>query len=494
MSQSRHEELLKRANESVFEKESQVKNTQFRQRYHFMAPAYWINDPNGLILINGIYHLFYQHNPYSAEWGEMYWGHAISKDLVHWKHLPIALAPSEEYDRYEKGGCFSGSAVNNNGVLTLIYTGTTSNGQDYQQQQCLAYSSDGIKFTKYEGNPVIGPFPNDGSKDFRDPKVWKHDGLWYLVAGSSKDNCGKALLYQSPDLKNWKYVGVVAESIGELGTMWECPDLFEIGEKHVLMFSPMGMTGRKSLYLTGSMDYRTGKLFWASMGETDWGFDFYAPQSFSDDKGRRIIFGWANGWSWMPWWKDFGPTYQDGWCGAMTLPRTVQICLDGKLKFEPVEELKSLRKESYCVSDKILSEDFPLQLNAGDGISYEMEAEFDLTATDATEIVIAVRCSKNEKTLIRCDLKNAQLVFDRTNSDAYSSGVRKCLLESVSGNTLKLHIFVDTCSVEIFTDDGRTVMSSNIYPQQESTGLYCYTCKGRTKIKDIKTWSLSSIW
>ncbi len=495
MSKTKLEEFLHKADQSVAEMESQVKNTRFRQNYHFIAPAYWLNDPNGLIQFNGNYHLFYQHNPYSAEWGEMHWGHAISKDLVHWQHLRIALAPSEEYDSYEKGGCFSGSAVNDNGILALIYTGTTGDGQDYSQQQCLSYSSDGIKFTKYEGNPVIAHFPADGSRDFRDPKVWKHKDSWYMVVGSCKDDRGKALLYRSPDLKDWDYIGVMAESLGELGTMWECPDFFEIDGKDALMFSPMShLCDRKSLYLTGNMDYRSGKLFWSTMGEIDWGFDFYAPQSFLDDQGRRILIGWANGWNWMPWWKDFGPTGKDGWCGAMSLPRTVHTCPDGKLSFEPVEELKSLRKESYCVTNLVVDSSERFKLGAGDGISYEIEAEIDLNETEASEIGFELRCSKTEKTIVSCDLKNAQLVFDRTASGPYSTGIRRCLLESAAKESIKLQIFVDTCSVEIFADGGRTVMSCNIYPSQESTGLYFYVKNGCAKVNRIEIWGLSSIW
>ena len=494
MDSKKHEEMVQKANLSVLGKEAEVKATRFRQRYHFMAPAYWINDPNGLIHYNGNYHLFYQHHPYSPKWGAMHWGHAISKDLVHWEHLPIALAPSEAYDDHEQGGCFSGSAVDDNGILSLIYTGTSHDGQDFVQRQCLATSTDGISFTKYEGNPVIADPPAEGSKDFRDPKVWKHDSSWYMVTGSCRDGRGKALLHKSPDLKEWEYIGVLAESRGELGAMWECPDFYQLQGKHVLMFSPMGLYDRKVVYLTGDMDYRTGKFFWSTIGETDWGFDFYAPQSFSDDNGRNIIIGWANGWNWMPWWKGFGPTQEDQWCGAMSLPRVVSLCADGRLSFAPVEELKSLREECYTVSDLNVSGESLLQLAAGDGISYEIEAEIDLKTTDAAELGFYLRCSEKEKTTVTCDLKNAQLIFDRSASDTYNSDIRYCPLESASTEVLRLHIFVDTSSIEIFTDDGRTVMSSNIYPSQESTGTYFFVKGGHAKIAEIRTWGLSSIW
>ena len=304
---SSHQELIARANESVAKVKDIVLKNPHRNKYHFMAPAYWLSDPNGLIYFKGEYHMFYQHYPYAPHWGSMHWGHAKSKDLVHWEHLPIALAPSEHYDLDERGGCFSGSAVDDNGTLAVVYTGTVWREGKVIQSQCLATSTDGITFEKYEGNPVIPGPPEDGSADFRDPKVWKHDGKWYVVIGSCKDGKGKALLYRSDDLKKWDYVGVLAESDGSMGTMWECPDFFPLGDKHVLVFSAMGMGEKKTMYLVGNMDYETGKFTWDTCGEVDCGFEYYAPQSFLDDKGRRIMIAWLNAWDWMPWWKTLVP-------------------------------------------------------------------------------------------------------------------------------------------------------------------------------------------
>jgi beta-fructofuranosidase len=167
---------------------------QFRQRYHFMAPSGWMNDLNGLIYWQGRYHLFYQHNPFKPEWGAVHWGHASSRDMVHWRHEPIALAPSEPYDLDEKGeegGCFSGSVVDNDGVLALIYTGAVHAEGKTMQTQCLAESRDGVHFEKHRANPVIACPPETGSRDLRDPKVWRHGDYWYLVAGTCKDGRGK---------------------------------------------------------------------------------------------------------------------------------------------------------------------------------------------------------------------------------------------------------------------------------------------------------------
>ena len=170
-----------------------------RPAYHFLPEKNWINDPNGLIQFNGEYHLFYQHNPVAAVWGNMTWGHAVSLDMVHWKHLPFALLPDQPYD---KDGVFSGCTVNDNGIATILYTGTQP------EVQCIATSSDMWTFSKFSGNPVIAT-PPEGLKTtgFRDPYVWKEADGWYMVLGSGIEGAGGAiLLYHSPDLRQWHYL------------------------------------------------------------------------------------------------------------------------------------------------------------------------------------------------------------------------------------------------------------------------------------------------
>ena len=171
----------------------------------------------------------------------MHWGHAVSEDLVHWEYLPLALAPSESYDDHMRGGCFSGSAIEHDGKLFLMYTGTKNDGNGFEQSQCIAYSEDGIHFEKYEGNPVITAPPNVPKDFFRDPKVWKHDEKYYMICGARKNDFAQALLYCSKDMLHWEFVNVLAESRGEWGYMWECPDIYPLGDKYVLMFSPMGL-------------------------------------------------------------------------------------------------------------------------------------------------------------------------------------------------------------------------------------------------------------
>ena len=297
----------------------------------------------------------------------MHWGHAVSggSDSTG-STCPLALAPSEKLRRpSQQGGCFSGSAIEHDGKLFLMYTGTTNNGKGFEQSQCIAYSEDGIHFEKYEGNPVLTApegFPGDF---FRDPKLWKHEDTYYVVCGANKDGMAQALLYKSQDMFHWEFVNILAESRGEWGYMWECPDFYPIGDKYVLMFSPMGAKERTSVYLVGDFDYQTGKFYYTVSGEIDWGFDYYAPQSFLSPDGRRIIVGWANAWDWMPFWKDWGPTYKEGWCGFFNLPREVVLCKDNTLQFLPVRELEQLRRDEQIQRNVTLKAENPLLFREG---------------------------------------------------------------------------------------------------------------------------------
>lgn len=218
--------------------ESATLKCHHRPGFHIAAPAGWINDPNGLCFHNGLYHAFYQHHPYSSDWGPMHWGHVTSKDMVHWEHQPVALAPGDE------GTCFSGSAVTDGDTLALLYTGHSWLGEEgddtkMKQIQCLATSEDGIHFEKQ--GIVIPDAPKADMVHFRDPKVWKEDGLWHMVVGMKDGDQGQIGYYQSDDLRHWNYKGVMAEAKEGIGYMWECPDFFALDDKRVLICSPMGM-------------------------------------------------------------------------------------------------------------------------------------------------------------------------------------------------------------------------------------------------------------
>lgn len=496
----KHQKRLNIAEESISAAINKMDQAKYRQRYHFMPPAYWSNDPNGFIYYKGQYHLFYQFHPFSSEWGIMHWGHAVSEDLLHWKHLPIALAPSEPYDDHPRGGVFSGSTVEYEGEMYAFYTATTNYGDGFVQTQCIAKSADGIEFEKFANNPIIRDVPSVGSNDFRDPKVWYHDEIWYMVLGTSKDKLGKAVLYKSSDLYNWEYVNVLAESRGELGTMWECPDVFKIGKKHAITFSPMHVRDRKAIYLVGDLNYKTGKLNYTSIGEVDWGFDAYAPQSTLDHKGRRVMVTWANNWDWMPWYKDFGPTFQEGWCGAMTLPREVSLdSSDNLLTFKPVGEIEKLRTSAKNYNDIHLSSGETKAIDAGDGISYELILDINLKQSNCTTINLRLRSNEEKQTMISLNLKTCEIIFDRNNADGWSQGVCHTVIRDAGNDKLQVRIFSDTSSLEIYTDGNensgyKTVLSGNIYPDSTCRGTWIESIDGDLMIDRIQTYEIMSVW
>lgn len=491
MSKTIHIENIKKAQLEIEKKKPLIKDAKMRQRYHFMAEEGWINDPNGLIFFNNQYHFFYQYNPYDSYWGAMHWGHAVSSDLVNWEYLPIALAPSEHYDDHDRGGCFSGSAVEHEGILYLLYTGTTNYGDGFIQTQCLAYSGDGINFEKYENNPIIKAPEGYEEANFRDPKVWKHGEWFYLVCGGKKDNLAKALLYRSKDLKNWEFFNILAESRGEWGYMWECPDFYPIGDKFVLMFSPMGLHERTTVYMVGDLNYETGKFRYTTTGEIDWGFDYYAPQSFQDHKGRRLIVGWANAWDWMPWWKDWGPSFKENWCGSFGLIREVKLCEDNTLMFVPVEEYEVLRYDGL-ESQNITVSGGIYEIKAGDGVAYEIKMQIDLAKTTAGSFELLLRCSDSKLSRISFNLKTPEMTFDRNHSDGWSKGISKCPLILKNQEVLDIHVFADQSSIEIFTDNYQTVHSCNVFAGNEENNNYILANDGTLVIKSLKTWGMRS--
>lgn len=478
----------------IDKKKVAVSQGAMRQKYHFMAEAGWLNDPNGLIFFNGKYHFFYQYNPYDSYWGSMHWGHAISDDLLHWEYLPLALAPSEPYDNHPEGGCFSGSAIEHEGRLYLLYTASTNYGDGFVQNQCMAYSDDGITFYKSEKNPVISAPPAGYDiGNFRDPKVWRHEDYFYLVCSAKKEDLGQALLYRSKNLEDWEFFNVLAESRGEFGYMWECPDFFPLknseGEKYVLTFSPMGVKDRGSIYLVGDMNYETGKFNYTTVGSIDWGFDYYAPQSFVDQKGRRIMIAWANGWDWMPWWKDWGPTFKEDWCGSFNLPREVILDTDNRLKFVPIDELKTIRDSQETIQGTTVTEQSSLLLPTENGNCFELELIIDLVESTTNCFKLQLRSNEVLSTVVTVDLRKQLLTVNRDKSDNWSQGTTKSNL-LLTKDTLMIHLFVDQSSVELFTDEYKTCHSLNVFAGNDQSKNYMSVTEGTLVIKELNTWEL----
>lgn len=480
---------IEKAQSAIDKNKEAVKNGKMRQRYHFMGETGWINDPNGLIYYKGKYHFFFQFNPYYGHWDYMHWGHAVSGDMLHWEYLPLALAPSEPYDDHMRGGCFSGSAIEHDDKLFLMFTGVTNDGKGFEQVQCIAYSEDGIHFEKYAGNPVLTPPDGVPSHQFRDPKVWKHKDTYYMVCGASRSGKAQALLYRSEDMLHWTFFNVLAESRGEWGYMWECPDFYPMGDKYVLMVSPMGAGERTVVYMVGDFDYETGKFSYQLSGEIDWGHDYYAPQSFVAPDGRRLIVAWANCWDWMPFWKDWGPSYKEGWCGSFNIVREVQKTGDGTLRFLPIKELESIRTDENCLDQLVLGEE-ETEVKAGDGVSFEIKFRIDLENTDADALLLYLRCGDQRKTVCTFDLRNAELSVDRNNSDGWSVGVSHSTMYLKGKKELDVHIFSDQSSVEIFTDDYKNNHSNNVFAGNEQNRIKMCTRGGNVRLTDIETYGL----
>ena len=488
MSEALLRENIEKAQMEIAAKKSEMSKAKMRQRYHFMAEEGWINDPNGLIFYKGKYHFFFQYNPYDSYWGAMYWGHAISDDLLHWEYLPIALAPSEPYDNDERGGCFSGSAIEWDGKLYLLYTGTTKTDEGFVQSQCLAWSEDGVHFKKYDGNPIIAAPKGIEKDNFRDPKVWRRGEHFYLVCGGKQDNLAKALLYRSDNLIDWEFVNVMFESRGEYGYMFECPDFFHMGDMDVLTFSPMGARERTDVYLVGRLNYDTGKFYSIYSGEIDWGFDYYAAQTFLDAKGRRIMVAWSNAWDWMPWWKDWGPTFKEGWCGSFNIPREVRMMPDCSLQFIPIKEIRKIRYDEKMEYD--LETNDQIIFHAGDGVAAEIKLIIDLEKTTAAAVEFVLRGNGEKETLLRLDLKKGEMSLDRERADGWSKGSTRSLLFTDGKNELDVDILLDQSSVEVFTCQYQVNHSCNIFADNTQTQNLVRVKEGKVCFKSVFTCGL----
>ena len=456
----KHEDLIKKAHSVAKEGFKKLKDDHRRLAFHLDPPSNWMNDPNGLVFFNNEYHVFFQYDPYTATGGSKHWGHFKSSNLLDWVLLPPAIAPMNDYDQ---DGCWSGSGVDHNGVLTLIYTGHVDN-KSPKQVQCLAVSEDGIHFTKHEANPVVPGPPEGFSEDFRDPKVWKHEDTWYMVIGNNENGKGHALLYSSAELVNWKFEGIMAESVGDQGFMWECPDVVGFNKEHILILSPEGMDGvkHKSVYLTGDMNYDTKRFEQNGCYPLDYGTDFYAPQTFKDGDGRNILFGWMN------LWESKMPTKEKGWVGSLTIPRVLKLNHEGVLLQQPAEELAALRKNELrrTVTDKdvLVRDDFEFG---------EMSAEFKWEDDqNVQEIWLRVSKDRSEKTIIGVDpTKNILYVDSTVSGEGDDSRIEMPIEPVASGNSYSVTIFVDRSSIEIFAEDGKKTLTTRIYPKQTSQNL-----------------------
>ncbi|AYA09699.1 sucrose-6-phosphate hydrolase (plasmid) [Rahnella aquatilis] len=437
--------LLKKALRSVVAGQVRAAADPYRPGWHLAPPVGLLNDPNGFIQHNGRFHLFYQWNPLACAHGAKFWGHWSSADLLHWQHEPLALAPSEEYETH---GCYSGSAVTDNGQLTLIYTGNVKYPDGSRTAfQCLARENAEGEFDKT--GPVFN-LPQGYTGHVRDPKVWWHDKHWYMVLGAQDLSLqGKVLLLRSDDLSAWDLLGEIAGSglhgLGEFGYMWECPDLFRLAENDILICCPQGLAAESDRYLNtfqsgyfvGQLDYANATFTHGDFAELDLGFEFYAPQTTQTDDGRRLLIGWMG----IPDGDEFfQPTIQNGWLHTLTCPRELTL-VAGKIIQKPARELQQLRRDEQTwqgIADYCL----PLDITHAET---EIVTEHPFIADFGGDMTLSF-----DGEWLRLSRKNRR------------TGVPEHRVWQ--GQLRKLTVLSDASSLEIFINDGEAVMSARYFP------------------------------
>ena len=497
----------------------------YRPVYHHTPLYGWMNDPNGMVYKDGEYHLYYQYNPYGSKWGNMHWGHSVSRDLIHWQHLDPAIA------RDTLGHIFSGSTVvdkdNTAGygkdALIALYT---SASDKYGQIQCMAYSTDnGRTYTKYEHNPILTPF--DGLKDFRDPKVfwYEPDKKWIMIVSADKN----MRFYSSNDLKEWTYLSQFGEGYGAQPNQFECPDFVQLpvdGNKDnmkwvmIVNINPGCMFGGSATeYFVGTFD---GKEFKCDTKPQvtkwlDYGKDHYAAVCISNTGDRTIALPWMSNWQYA----NITPIKQ--YRGANGLPRELTLYTkDGQtyVAANVVPEAKALRKDSRAVESFSLNGEHRID-HMTNGTDCAVELEMDITPGSAQTVGFDLLTEKGEKVKIYLDMKAGRLVMDRTESgitqlDGPNKGNydvhvtetddhRKTLsvnyqndfalgtwapLALCNGKTYHLDIFVDKCSVEIFVDGGRIAMTNLVFPTRPYDGLRFYSEGGQATVSNLAIHSL----
>jgi len=477
---------------------------RYRPQIHFTAPSGWLNDPNGLVYFEGEYHLFYQHL-----WPR-HWGQAVSTDLLHWAHLPPALAPdalgdiwsgSAVVDWQDTSGFFGGQPG-----LVAIFTHQNALPPPHGPQvQSLAYSADcGRTWTMYAGNPVI---PNPGTAGFRDPKVFWHAPTrrWVMVTSYNDD---RLRLYTSPDLKAWACASEFGQGAVAPARAWECPDLFELPiEGHpterrwVLQVSLYhGEESARGLplmrYFLGSFD---GTTFASddppdAVRQVDYGPDHYAVASWSDvpaGDGRRLCIGWMNNWAYA----DRTPTHP--WQGAMTIPRRLTLRRDDgeiRLAQEPVAELRLLHGEARRWVRRNVSPAAPLTAPVA-GPALEIAATFD--PATAASFGVRVWAGEAQHTTIGYDVATATLFVDRARAGqaGFSPDFpgRAGGYLALAGGRIALHIVVDRCSVEVFANDGVAAVTSLVFPDAEPTGVEVYATEGTARLVSLEIAALANV-
>lgn len=482
-------EMITRADSFIAQNAALVE-PMFRPAYHCAPPIGWVNDPNGFSYWNGRYHLFGQFYPYEPVWGPMHWGHWVSDDMVSWQWVSTALAPDSPFD---DKGCFSGTAVADGDRLVLMYTGVHADETGRTiQEQCVAVSTDGVHFEKLPCNPVIRAehLPADGDPvDFRDPKLMRTKDGWRAIVANRGASGGRQLSFSSPDLVSWRCDGVFLEDIGD---MPECPDYFDLDGRKAMITCVMNMpqdglrfpSGSPVVYILGRE--QDGRLIPDALEAADNGIEFYAPETVRMPDGRQVMLGWLHMWG------HESPTQYLGhrWCGMYTIPRELFV-KDGRMHQRPLRELERLRCAELCA--QCVRVDGETHIPGLEGRRYELALR--LTAGGAPAEIRLLE-SGDERFTITYDPATRIITCDRSRC-GYTMGkggapeaqpFSRAVVPGV-GNALELRIFVDTCSVEVFAQDGAVALSTCCYPRGEARGI---SFAGDFAIDELRKWELGA--
>lgn len=478
--------------EVVQQAEDMTKDSPYRQTFHIEADSGYLNDPNGFSYYNGKYHMFYQWSPLryleNPERWYQGWYHLESTDMVHWESIGAGLEPDTKFDSH---GPYSGSAMADKDQLLIFYTGNTRDSDWIRTPyQMIASMDKNGKITKSDIPGFAGLI--EGYTDhFRDPKIWKKNGMYYAIVGIQRKNkTGAAVVLKSQNASKWKVAGEVQTHYPELGYMWECPDYFELEGKGVLLFSPQGLekqgTQYQNIYQTGyligeTLDLESLSFNHGKFQELDLGFDFYATQTLDMPDGRRILSAWMG----LP--EIEYPTEAYGYCGCLTIPRELSLKND-KLFQTPIKELQELRYGHKKIKK---------QLVANELFKYEtgsiFEAELTVNLANTRGVLMSLRSDEQqkEKTTVHIDTDKKSIVLDRNKSGksfGTEYGTSRTIAQNI-GNEVKMHIFMDQTSIEIFINDGESVASSRIFPNENQNYLFIETLDGTSAI-EVNYWKL----
>lgn len=442
-----------------------------RPVFHFRPPAQWMNDPNGVIYHNGWYHLFYQLNPYGDEWGQIHWGHARSRDLVQWEHLPIALWPSHELGEEH---CFSGcAAVNGQGEPMLFYTCVFAGkeGRPPNQQWAALGDPDWITWRKHPANPILS-LDNHGGPPFegewRDPFIFTEKGRTFLVVAGAYDDIAGVALYEATDqtLAHWRYRGLLYQKPRDQVRFLECPNFARLGEKWLLLTSPY----RPVEYVTGRFDLDSFTFFPEQEGVLDPGAtdvpNYYATNILFDDQGRCILLGWVRGFP-----------LGRGWNGCLALPRILTLGGDGHPRQHPVPELQQLRGRHFSAPETALASQ---RFVAGEieANTLELRAKIELEKDTVVRIDLLQPQEGEHAISIRCD--------GRTLTVAGTEAPMR-----VDNGLLDLHLFLDRSVLEVFAQDGRVAVTRVIEPWADGVQVTFAATAGAARLASLDIWTLS---